>query len=276
MRCLLALALVLMSAAAAAQSPRSLPADTDSAARVHHIEYRDNLVVKIAGFPNTPFVVEMPADEPIGDVAAPMPLTFEIIKKASRLFVRPLAGIQPATVLVTTKTRSIVIDLFAGTPQAYKERLSKLVVSLPRPAAPAVEKMAPAPAVDPKVSAASTAPPSGEPKASYRNESYTMQVVSEVTDVRPREAFDNGRFTYFKFPNNIEVPAIYRSVPGSQEEWLVNSHREGDYVVMHAVAPLWTFRLGGTVLGIFNDSYEADGVPPANGSTVPGVERVQK
>ena len=55
--------------------------------------------------------------------------------------------------------------------------------------------------------------------------------------MRPREAFDDGRFTYLKFPNNIEIPAIYRAVPGAKDEWLVNSHREGDFVVLHAVAP---------------------------------------
>ncbi len=103
-----------------------------------------------------------------------------------------------------------------------------------------------------------------------------MQIVSETVDIRPREVYDDGRFTWFKFPSNVEIPAIYKSQPNTKDEVLVNSHVEGDYVVMHATAPLWNLRLAQSMVGVFNDSYNAVGVGPENGTTVYGLTRENK
>lgn len=247
----------------------------ERSARVQRVDYKENVVVEIAGYVNTPFVIEFHQDEPIGEVAVPDMAPYELVKKGTRLFVRPTAAPKaPVTMLVTSRTRSYVIDLVAGAPAKFKDRASKVVFTYLGVPAPARAVPVAAPPV-----AAAAAPPAAAPAAAelsaagYRNDNYSLQVVSETVDVRPREAFDDGRFTYFKFPNNIEVPAIYKSTPGTNEEWLVNSHRDGDYRVMHGVAQLWNFRLAGTVLGIFNDSYEPDGVAPKNGTTVRGLDR---
>jgi len=110
----------------------------------------------------------------------------------------------------------------------------------------------------------------------YRNANYTMQVVTETVDVRPREAFDDGRFTWLLFPRNQEVPAVYKSVPGTEEEVIVNSHMEGDYLVLHAVAPLWNLRLAGSVIGVFNEAYDAMGASSENKTVFPNIVRVDK
>jgi type IV secretion system protein VirB9 len=255
-----------------ARANEAFTAVYDRSTRVQHVEYKESLVVQVAGYANTPFFIEFNQDEPLGDVAMPADAPYEFQRKGSRLFIRPLAAPKSVTtILVTTRTRSYVFDLVPGGQQGFKDRVSKVVFTYPAPPAPAVAALPPA-APEPKIAAqASAAVPAG-----YRNDSYSMQVVSETADIRPREAYDDGRFTWFKFPNNIEIPTIYKSTPGSTEEWLVNSHRDGDYVVMHGVAPLWNFRLGGSVLGIFNDSYEPEGVAPKRGTTVTGFERVVK
>lgn len=253
-----------------AQGTAAFSHSYETASRVQQIEYRENLVVKIGGYANNPFVIEMPADEPIGDVALPPSSSYEMVKKGPRFFVRPLPGAQPATVLITTRSRSIVLDIVLGSSQGFKDRLSKLIVTLPAapvppPPPPAVERIE-------AVAAASNLAP--ETSSTYHNDNYTLQVVAESVDIRPREAFDDGRFTYLKFPNNQEIPAIFRSTPGTNDEVLVNSHRDGDFIVLHAVAPLWNLRLGGSVLGVFNESFEPDGSPPKGGTTVRGLERL--
>lgn len=256
---------------ASAQAAEPFSAVYDRSTRIQRIEYKENLIVQVAGFVNSPFFVEFNPDEPIDKVAGPDGAPYEIIKNGSRLFVRPLAAPKDAvTLLVTTKSRSYVFDLVAGAAPAFKDRVSKVVFSYPVAPTPVIS------AAVPPAAPIAPAEPAGPVLSGYRNDAYSMQVVAETVDIRPREAFDDGRFTYFKFPNNIEIPAIYRSTPGSKEEWLVNSHRDGDFVVMHAVGQLWTFRLAGTVLGIFNDSYEPDGVAPKNGTTVSGLERAVK
>ncbi len=271
--------LVLAFAQGAASGAEGFTAVYDQSTRVQRVEYKGDLVVQVAGFANTPFVIELNADEPIGDVALPHGAPYEILARGTRLFVRPLTAPKaPVTILVTSKTRSYVFDLVAGAAPAFKDRVSKIVFSYPGPpaTAPAPALRAEAPPQQKVEVAAEMGAPAAPSSSSYRNDSYSMQVVSETVDVRPREAFDDGRFTYFKFPSNIEIPAIYKSIPGSKEEWLVNSHKDGDYTVMHGVAQLWNFRLAGTVLGIFNDSYEPEGVPPKNGTTVLGLDRVVK
>jgi type IV secretion system protein VirB9 len=248
----------------------------DRSTRVQRVEYKENLVVQVAGYSNTPFFIEFNPDEPLGDVATPADAPYEVVKKGSRLFIRPLSTPREVTtILVTTKSRSYVIDLVGGAPQAFKDRVSKVVFSYPTATASSMLVGGP-PASPSELHVASSTTTTAEASNGYRNDAYSMQVVSETVDIRPREAFDDGRFTWFKFPNNIEIPTIYKSQPGSGEEWLVSSHRDGEYIVMHGVAPLWNFRLGGSVLGIFNDSYEPEGVPPKRGTTVPGLERVVK
>lgn len=57
-------------------------------------------------------------------------------------------------------------------------------------------------------------------------------------DIAPARVFDNGRFTYFKFANNREIPAVYsvsRDDPDDEDaiqEAVVNSHIENDYLVL--------------------------------------------
>jgi type IV secretion system protein VirB9 len=267
-----AVALIATSTTAIASAAEPFTVLNDRSTRVQWVDYKNNLVVQIAGFVNSPLVVELNPDEPIGDVASPAGAPLELVTKGSRLFIRPLSTPkEPATILVTTKTRSYVFDVVAGERANFKDRVSKIVFSYQASAAAPAPTATKATVNQPIESATADSTPSG-----YRNDNYSLQVVSETADIRPREAFDDGRFTWFKFPNNIEIPAIYRSIPGSGEEWLVNSHRHGDYVVFHAVAELWTLRLGGSVLGVFNDSYEADGLAPIKGTTVPGVERTVK
>jgi len=40
------------------------------------------------------------------------------------------------------------------------------------------------------------------------------------------------------------------------------------------VARRFVLRLGNSVIAIINEDFDIDGVPPANGTTVPGVARV--
>ena len=233
--------------------------------RVERILYTDNKVVQIGGIINQPFLIEFKDDEPIDDVAGGAISGWEVHKKGYRLFIRALATAKPATLLVTSRSHTYVIDLLPrkATPDNFERRRSKIVFDYPRMPAPMANTL-------------STPLPPVPPANLYRNEHYTMQVVSETVDIRPREVYDDGRFTWFKFPANQEIPAIYRSVPKTKEEVLVNSHREGDYIVLHATAPLWNLRLAESLVGVFNESYDADGVAPVNGATTYGLSRESK
>ncbi len=226
--------------------------------RVERVIYAENKVVRVAGIIEQPFLIELRNDELIDDVAGGSIAGWDVHKKGNRLFIRALPQAKATTLLVTAGNRSYVFDLLPkkATPEALAQRRSKIVFDYPAPAG--------------------AVPPPLPGRNDFRNDNYSMQVVAEGADIRPREVYDDGRFTWFKFPNNQEVPAIYRSELNSREEILVNSHRDGDYIVVQALAPLWNLRLAESMVGIFNESYNAQGVAPVNGTTVYGLSREGK
>ncbi|WP_199542590.1 TrbG/VirB9 family P-type conjugative transfer protein [Paraburkholderia kururiensis] len=106
-----------------------------------------------------------------------------------------------------------------------------------------------------------------------RNTRYSMQVMPRSDDIAPTGAWDDGRFTYIRIPPNRRIPAIFR-VADDGTESTVDKHMEGDTIVVHEVARRFVLRLGEEGVGIWNDAYDMDGVPPRDGTTVDGVKRV--
>jgi type IV secretion system protein VirB9 len=109
--------------------------------------------------------------------------------------------------------------------------------------------------------------------STVRNSQYSMQVMPDSDDIAPTAAWDDGRFTYLRIPNNRRMPAIFR-VADDGTESVVDKHVEGDTIVVHEVAKRFALRLGSEVVGIWSDIYDMEGVPPHDGTTVDGVKRV--
>ncbi len=105
-----------------------------------------------------------------------------------------------------------------------------------------------------------------------RNWKYSMQVLDGADEIVPSLVFDDGRFTYFRFSANREVPTIYYISP-TGEESRINFHMEGDLAVVQRLGRRFVLRLGQAVVGVWNDAYDADGVAPKAGTTIDGVER---
>jgi len=105
-----------------------------------------------------------------------------------------------------------------------------------------------------------------------RNWSYSMEVLPGGDDITPALVFDDGRFTYFLFPPNREIPAIFYFSPLG-EETRINFHMEKDLAVVQRMGRRFVLRLGDAVVGIWNDSYDKTGVPTIEGTTVSGITR---
>lgn len=112
----------------------------------------------------------------------------------------------------------------------------------------------------------------GQPPV-VRNAAYSMQVMPHSEDIAPTAAWDDGRFTYIRIPDNRRIPAIFR-VADNDSESVVDRHMKDDVIVVHEVARRFVLRLGDEVVGLWNDDFDVDGVPPADGTTVSGVKRV--
>jgi len=96
------------------------------------------------------------------------------------------------------------------------------------------------------------------------------------TVLAPTALWDDGRFTYFEFRTNRDLPQIYR-VYGDNKEALVNPDDvRGPVLVVHDTAQRFNLRLGDAVLGIRNNAYRPDGQLNPAGTTVPGTVRLVK
>jgi type IV secretion system protein VirB9 len=234
--------------------------------RVRSIVYAGESPVRVTVGPY-PALIALEPGEAIADVASDgnqaSPKTWNIVWRSGQnyLFVQPGPGARPASLTLKTAQRAYLFDLWPDLDATLLDptRTALLVVTLPHP--PENKSVSRVASID----SIALVP--------RRNRSYTLEIVSEVEDIRPRAIFDDGRFTYMRFPNNLMIPAIYKSTPKSHSEQLMNSHLEGDWVVLHGIAPLWNLRLGGSVLGVFNEQFDPEGLPPENGMTLPGLLR---
>lgn len=108
------------------------------------------------------------------------------------------------------------------------------------------------------------------------NWDYTMQVGNDSRGIAPHVAYDDGRFTYLKFSELSDFPVAFL-VEATREESVINSHVEGDFLVLHRVAKNFILRSGRQVVGIYNEGFDRrTGRSSASGATVPGVKRVVK
>ncbi len=271
-------------------------ASSEPDSRIRRVEYREDLVVSIVGFADHPFVLELSTDEEIRDVAGGGLVSgqdlkagvlggWETSRRGSRLFIRPLPSARRTTLLITSnRGRVYVVDLVPGLHERkdFDKRVSRVVYTYAPPPLPTLRPNPPTAALplfspsgegDRAPAAAVPAPAAAPQQPVLRNTNYSMEVVTIAADIRPTEVFDDGRFTFFRFLGNSPVPAIYKSVPNTEKEWLVNSHREGDLIVMHGVARLWNLRIEDDVVGIFNDAFDALGNPPLDGTTSSTLKR---
>lgn len=151
------------------------------------------------------------------------------------------------------------------------------------PSAPAAARVVRQPPVAPPLLPPGPLPPSPaqvvaerlQAKPAVMNTQYSVAEGQGADDIVPDLVFDDGRFTYLRFPGNREVPAVFH-VLGDGTEALANTRMEDDLLVVDRVSRRLVLRAGSAVVGLWNDAFDIDGVPPAMGTTVPGVQRVLK
>jgi type IV secretion system protein VirB9 len=112
-------------------------------------------------------------------------------------------------------------------------------------------------------------------KPQVMNTQYSIAEGAGSQDIVPTLVYDDGRFTYLRFPGNREVPAVFH-VLGDGSETLVNARMEDDLLVIDRVNRKLMLRAGQAVVGLWNEAFDLDGRPPGDGTTVPGVQRVLK
>lgn len=200
------------------------------------------------------------------------------------LFVKPRSRAQaPNTLAVVTTRRVHSFRLEVGQGAVVYRLQMRAPQAPPMPAA-AVPRIAAAPAATPTLPPLPELPrPSTEAlvlerlqaRPAVRNTAYSMAEGPGSEDIVPTLVFDDGRFTYLRFPGNREVPAVFH-VQGDGSETLVNARMEDDLLVVDRVSRRLVLRAGQAVVGLWNEAFDLEGAPPVQATTVPGVQRVLK
>lgn len=275
------LGLVASGAAAAAE-----PADP----RLREVVYDPRAVVTVPVKRGVVTLVVLDADESITEVAAG--LGGDCAKAESawcvaaqpggrNFFVKAKSSASAANNLaVVTDRRTHAFRFVVLADGDPKPPVYRLVVKAPARVAPAprlaLRDMAPLAAL-PVVP--SPPPPQQvvaerlQAKPEVMNTQYSVAEGAGSQDIVPTLVFDDGRFTYLRFPGNREIPAVFH-VLGDGSETLVNARMEDDLLVVDRVSRRLMLRAGSAVVGLWNEAFDLDGKPPGDGTTVPGVQRV--
>lgn len=239
----LALAALLASSAQLSSAEMvATPLRGDS--RLVEFSYDQDNTYLVLAKPKAVTHIQFAADEVIQSVAAGDTANWEFTPTRNRknLFVKPRFDDQETSLTVITDKRSYQFVLRStGAGKKWYQRVSwiysrDLVLTVEGEDPP--EKAAPAPAAAATVAKQAT---DGEIEPSSLHFGY--QISGDAT-FRPRVVFDDGKFTFFKMPTDLqELPALF-AVIEDKDYSLVNFEVKGDYLVAQRLLPLAVLKLG--------------------------------
>ncbi|MDO5073149.1 MAG: TrbG/VirB9 family P-type conjugative transfer protein [Neisseria animaloris] len=221
-----ALAVLLLSVQIGSHvSAKAVPQAVREDSRVRVVRYDPNNVVEIPtsfGFATT---VEF-GQETIQTLSAGDTIGWQIVPKGNRLFIKPaekpIPGMESTNITVITDKRNYYLHITTGSRKnpVFVVRFDYSRFGRPK-TAPVVQKK----------------------EESVINRNYEVQVKKRNNNIDVRTVYDDGQFTYFEFNPKQPMPLIYLVNSDGREE-MVNSRREGKYIVVEKVAQGFTLRLG--------------------------------
>jgi len=290
----------------AADVPRASERDS----RIQYVQYRENDVVLLNSVVGTGSRIVFSQDETIVNIASGFTQGWQFEPVKNELYVsskslqlvedgpmtRPIPGEWDTNLMVTT-TRGLYdfdIRLIAKDGRRDGSRaFYRIEFEYPLDARPELSALTSAnnsgvvpahggQALRPKPAALPTKVETDLTKRlPPRNDQYTMSIGRKSKSIAPEMAYDDGLFTYLKFPENLDIPTAYlvRNNGSEEIETLVNGHVDPDrpeFIVLHRVAKKIRLRLDRAVVDVYNENFDPSGVSVVEGTTVPGVERVLK
>lgn len=252
--------------------------------RIQTIEVNHHSIIDLTLIKGLPTVIELPQGEKIQDIAvgglSDWSQEWEIVKRDSLFFIKPLKNASATSLILSSHLQQYIFDLNpignlkkSTTPT---QAISRLILQR-KPPNPTIDQALQEKQIkqthllitqaEAKIKIIEHQLKTAREKMTqeqYKNSNYSLEITQLNEDIQPRQVFDNGRFTYFQFPNQLAIPAIYRKANLSDQETLINYHFEDDFLVAHGTGKSWTLRLGNSVVAVYNEAYEAEGITSVN------------
>ena len=238
-------------------------------ARIRYVTFNGADVVKVDTQAGIATHIRLEDGEEVVTYAFGDAEAWAIKVQANHVFLKPTADKADTNLILVTDRRTYNIQLVY-----HAQQTASVVYQLNFHYPDTVSKASAAVKAERAIEAAFDAP-----KGPVRT-NYTM--AGDFT-IAPLNVWDDGKFTYFKFPGNRDFPAIYMVDPDGRES-IVNRNSAGkssDVVVVQKVNEKWSLRLGSQALAVFNEELIAEGDRPivtnpdvASGTVSPYVERI--
>lgn len=216
--------------------------------RIKHVSYQDNNVIPIHGVPFTATQVvfgkeEVVIDKMGGDSAVWMVRQVEGIP--NMVFIKPTQLGSNSNMTIVTNKHSYYFHLISRKTldEHQKDRTYAIKFIYPEEEAARLKENA----LRASKAQHEVINPQKNPEA--YNWNYRFSGNAQLT---PAHVFDDGTFTYFELGKNQAVPAIFAVDDQKGKESVVNTRRQGNYLVVQRIAPQFTLRSGGTVTSVFN------------------------
>jgi len=224
----------LASASAyAAKTPNPLVTDS----RVRQAPYDPNQVYEIVGTYGYQTSIEFASDETVKVVTLGDSIAWQTVPYQNRLFLKPVEPNAATNLTVITDKRTYYFKLTSAKSRASQTFLVRFLYPNSRTGMYGG-------------GAGVSRSTSGFDPARLNLGYATSGDKSAIPLTR---VFDDGQFTYFLFEQNAETPAVYTVGPDGTES-IVNTRREGAYLVVERTASLFTLRNGNAHLCVQNNA----------------------
>jgi len=241
----------------------STPVGVSTDQRVKTIIYNENDVVSLKGYYGYQTTISFAPYEKIQNISIGDSIAWQVVpnKAGNILFIKPVEERATTNMTVITDRRIYNFELTSGLAGSPRNSNITFMLKFQYPMDSVMD-------FSEQNGGASTLFSSDRPYATKSQ--ITEANISAVgaprdlnfeysykgeDDLAPSTVFDNGEFTYFKFNNMSDLPAIF-SVDRDRNESVVNYHIEDGYVVVESIGKQYTLRHGEDEACIFNDKFD--------------------
>jgi type IV secretion system protein VirB9 len=215
----------------AAKKPKQLVTDD----RVKQVAYDPNQVYELVGTYGYQTSIEFADDETVKVVTVGDSIAWQTVPYQNRLFIKPVEPNAATNLTVITDKRTYYFKLVSAKSRASQTFLVRFIY--PNTITGLAGGMGGA----------------GRSKHGFDPAKLNLDygASGNKSAIRLTRAFDDGQFTYFLFDANAEIPTVYTVGPDGTES-IVNTRREGTYLVVERTASLFTLRNGDAYLCVQN------------------------
>lgn len=227
---------------------------TDS--RIRTIVYNPNEVFQLKFHYGFQSFIEFAPDEDIEIISLGESYPWKITPIGKRLFIRPIQVDVTTNMTIITTKRTYQFEI-TGLP--YDERSNEDLVysikffypdeGIKTPKMPAKDSSS---VSTDTISVKDGFALTNIERGDIINFNYTM--AGDAKNIIPIKVFDDGKITYFQFPNNNLVIPDISLVDIYGNETPINYYIDGDYVAVNAVGIQFALRNGNELLCVFNNS----------------------